>query len=84
MLGYEEVEFIGKKFGDIFVVFLEIYCDEQYWVEWAVLEVVIYEQQFMCKDGNVIWAIVSSMFIFDWWGQLKGYIGIYYDIIECK
>lgn len=43
MLGYEEFEFIGRKFEDIFVVFLEIYCDELYWVEWVVLEVVIYE-----------------------------------------
>ncbi|MCR9100580.1 MAG: PAS domain S-box protein [bacterium] len=84
MLGYEEAELTGRRPGDIFVASAEIYRDEQYRAERAASEAVIYEQQFTRKDGNVIWAIVSSTPILDRRGQLKGYIGIHYDITERK
>jgi PAS domain S-box-containing protein len=84
MLGYEESELTGRKPEDIFVTSPEIYRDELYRAERAASEAVIYEQQFMRKDGSTIWAIVSSTPILDRRGQLKGYIGIHYDITERK
>lgn len=84
MLRYQEAELTGRRPEDIFVVSPEIYRDEQYREERLTSEAVIYEQQFTRKDGKVIWAIVSSTPILDRRGQLKGYIGIHYDITERK
>ncbi|MBV6655255.1 MAG: response regulator, partial [Mameliella sp.] len=84
MLGYKEAELIGKKPKDIIVTSPEVYRDKQYQPERSAYEAVIYEQQYTCKDGSIIWNIVSSNPIFDRKRELKGYIGIHYDITERK
>ncbi|MEQ8706195.1 MAG: PAS domain S-box protein [Phaeodactylibacter sp.] len=84
MLGYEESELAGRKPGDVFVSQPGVYREWPGQAGQVASEAVIYEQQFKRKDGAVIWAIVSNTPILNRKGQLKGYIGIYYDITERK
>ncbi len=84
MVGYTAEELIGKIAAEVFVdEELRAIIDDQN-KERKHGRSSVYEVPIRCKDGSVIWVLISGAPIHNLKGEIIGSIGIHYDISEKK
>lgn len=84
MIGYTEAELKGKKAKDVFLPdefqsFIELQTQER-----NTGKAGVYEMQLIKKNKERIWTLISGTPIFDTKHQIKGSMGIHWDITARK
>lgn len=82
MLGYEELDLIGKNALDLLVPSEFQYVWEIYDSQDSGSKQAVYEIQMRKKDGSLIWVLVSGAPFYDSKGNKVGSIFIHYDITK--
>ncbi|MFT4032977.1 MAG: ATP-binding protein [Siphonobacter sp.] len=82
MVGYSQEELIGQVASEFLIPHEYHYLLNKQNAERATGKVGSYEIPIRCKNGNILWVIISGAPIFNENGQVVGSIGIHYDDSE--
>lgn len=84
IVGYEEIEMLGKKASDLFMQASDRLLMDSRTAERNAGESGLYEMPIRTKTGDTVWLLISGVPIFDEAGKIVGSMGIHYDISERK
>ena len=84
IVGYEEIEMLGKKASDLFMQASDRLLMDSRTAERNAGESGLYEMPIRTKSGDTVWLLISGVPIFDEAGKIVGSMGIHYDISERK
>lgn len=84
MIGYDEHELKGKDPAKLFLLKEDVPVIERQHEDRSKGEAGIYEVRLKKKNSEIIWVLISGAPIYDSIGNMKGSIGIHYDLTPQK